>query len=194
MIIHISGPSGAGKTTLGNKIKEKFGNKIIVEDIDILRNNFIEHTYGNIAFNAVKFEKNKYQKWIDDFIKKNKKPIVFVGLNNNYPWWHKNHYYDMHADYNFYIKIDDEIVFKQKCERMIESFYKDKDKISRDFIKNEIQTSKDIIRDIKHECSYSNTIKMSKEWEKNYKKQNYIFSSREDIYKKTVELLNKELK
>lgn len=27
IIIHISGPSGAGKTTLGNKLKDKFGNK-----------------------------------------------------------------------------------------------------------------------------------------------------------------------
>jgi|LauGreDrversion4_2_1035121.scaffolds.fasta_scaffold3552990_2 uridine kinase len=27
MIIHISGPSGSGKTYLGNKLKNKFGNK-----------------------------------------------------------------------------------------------------------------------------------------------------------------------
>lgn len=33
MIIHISGLSGSGKTYLGNKLKEKFGNKIVVKDL-----------------------------------------------------------------------------------------------------------------------------------------------------------------
>jgi len=37
MIIHISGVSGSGKTTLGNKLKKKLGKKIIVKDLDDLR-------------------------------------------------------------------------------------------------------------------------------------------------------------
>ena len=41
IIIHISGVSGAGKTTLGNKLTEQFKNKIVVKDIDDLRRDFI---------------------------------------------------------------------------------------------------------------------------------------------------------
>jgi len=37
LIIHISGASGSGKTTLGNKLKEQFKNKIVVKDLDNLR-------------------------------------------------------------------------------------------------------------------------------------------------------------
>ena len=36
-IIHISGASGAGKTTLGKKLEDKYGSKITVKDIDDLR-------------------------------------------------------------------------------------------------------------------------------------------------------------
>ena len=46
LIIHISGASGSGKTTLGNKIKEQFKSKIIVKDLDILRDEFIKEFYG----------------------------------------------------------------------------------------------------------------------------------------------------
>lgn len=31
LIIHISGPFGAGKTTLGDGLKEKFGDEIVVK-------------------------------------------------------------------------------------------------------------------------------------------------------------------
>ena len=43
MIIHISGPSGAGKTTLGKKLKAYYKNKIIVKDLDDLRVEFIKN-------------------------------------------------------------------------------------------------------------------------------------------------------
>ena len=46
MIIHISGPSGSGKTTLGNKLKNEFKNKIVVKDLDDLRDEFIKSYYG----------------------------------------------------------------------------------------------------------------------------------------------------
>ena len=59
MIIHISGPSGAGKTTLGNKLKEKYGNKIIVKDMDDLRQDFIKTRYKNINIWAERFKWDK---------------------------------------------------------------------------------------------------------------------------------------
>ena len=39
MIIHISGSSGRGKSTIGNKIKKIFDNKVAVFDVDDLHMN-----------------------------------------------------------------------------------------------------------------------------------------------------------
>jgi len=75
MIIHISGPSGSGKTTLGKEIKKVFKNKIIVNDLDDLRNEFKE-------INKI-WDEKKYQKYLDDYINKIKKPLVLVGINDN---------------------------------------------------------------------------------------------------------------
>ena len=60
IVIHISGPSGAGKTTLGNKLKDKFGNKITVTDIDDLRQDFIRNFYGNKRWSIIKYLKLCY--------------------------------------------------------------------------------------------------------------------------------------
>ena len=110
-IVHISGPSGSGKTFLGNKLKLKFKNKIIVKDIDDLRNEFIKEQYGNnLMFSNINFSKVKFQKYIDTYISTIKKTLIFVGLNNM-PWWDKNHYYDLHSQYNYYIVLDNEINF-----------------------------------------------------------------------------------
>jgi len=45
IIIHICGASGSGKTFLGNQLKEKFGKKIVVKDLDELRDEHIKKTY-----------------------------------------------------------------------------------------------------------------------------------------------------
>ena len=95
MIFHISGPSGSGKTYLGNKLKEMFKNKIVVMDIDDLRNEFIKKEYGeNLMFVDINFSKDKFQKYINLYIKNTKKTLIFVGLNNM-PWWDKNHNFSM---------------------------------------------------------------------------------------------------
>lgn len=44
--MHISGASGSGKTFLGNRLKEQYRNKIIVQDLDDLRDKFIKNFYG----------------------------------------------------------------------------------------------------------------------------------------------------
>ena len=65
LIIHISGASGSGKSTLGNKLKEHFKSKIVMKDLDELRNEF----YGN-------------KKWtyIDSYISKQKKPVIITYI------------------------------------------------------------------------------------------------------------------
>ena len=185
MIIHISGAVGSGKTTLGKKLKEKFGNKIVVVDIDDLRQEFIKEFYNNKKFK--KINKTQYQKYIDAFVKNNsKKPLIFVGLNNM-PWWHKNHYYDMHSEHNYYIEIDDVTILKQKCRRLLNGIAEnDMDYLvehNEKFIKN-------VSSAISDECNMENIIKMNAKWNADYIKQGYEIMSRDNIYKKVVKLLD----
>lgn len=190
-IIHISGPSGSGKTFLGNKLKLKFKNKIIVKDIDDLRNEFIKEQYGdNLMFSNINFSKVKFQKYIDIYISTIKKTLIFVGLNNM-PWWDKNHYYDLHSQYNYYIVLDNDINFKRMCARFfIDMFVNDKDELINDIMKDEITAFKQINIAIKRECSYKQMIKNNKKWEKDYSKQNYEFLTSENILKKIIKVLS----
>jgi hypothetical protein len=146
--------------------------------------------FGKFKFNKKdNFNKHKYQKWIDDFIKRQNKPIVFVGLNNM-PWWHKNLYYEMHADYKFYIKIDPDTVFKQKCSRFIEQIFIDgKDRMFYDIKKNEEHTIDLVTKMYKQECSYKEVKKLNEKWNVDYKKQKYIFLPKEKIYSSVCEIL-----
>ena len=83
LIIHICGSSGSGKTTLGNKLKEKFGNNIIVKDLDeLLDEYFVDHFGENSLHNLGDVDEKLYQKYIDDYINKQQKPIIFVGLHH----------------------------------------------------------------------------------------------------------------
>lgn len=187
MIIHISGPSGAGKTTLGNKLKDKYKQKIVVKDLDDLRDKFIKEFYGEKRW--TKLNKTQFQKYINSFITKHeKKVIIFVGLNT-YPWWHKGHYYNLHSDYNFYIDLKDEVVLKQKCTRLLENVKKDERAMNYLIKDNEnfLRMFGDAVR---HECSLAETIKMNKEWKKDYNLKGYIFKSREEIFKEVCKLLN----
>jgi pantothenate kinase-related protein Tda10 len=43
IIIHVAGSSGAGKTTLGLKLKNIYKDKIILKDLDDLRDDFIKY-------------------------------------------------------------------------------------------------------------------------------------------------------
>jgi hypothetical protein len=192
LIIHISGASGAGKTTLGNKLKNKFGNKIIVKDVDDLRMDFIKKHYGNNEWKS--FDKNAYQQFIDNYVKKINKPLVFVGLNNM-PWWHKNLYYNMHSKYNFYINLDDETILKQKCMRHLNELQNlSKDEVAmNDLIHDNKKFIKITTNSIKTECDASEIIKHSKKWKNDYEKQNYKIITREEIYNDVCKILNKEL-
>ena len=45
-------------------------------------------------FVDINFSKDKFQKYINLYIKNTKKTLIFVGLNNM-PWWDKNHNFSM---------------------------------------------------------------------------------------------------
>ncbi len=189
LVIHVSGPSGSGKTTLGDKLKKKFGRKIVVEDIDHLRMEFIRSHYGNRKFAII--DKVAYQKYIDNFVGKQKKPLVFVGLNNMF-WWHDDHYYDMHSIYNFYIDIDDGVILEQKCTRLLRDIQNDPIAM-RDLIYNNKFFMKRFLEGFTRDCSAKENTKVNAKWKKDYKEQKYIFMSRENIYKKICGILGKTL-
>ena len=193
IIIHICGASGSGKTFLGNQLKEKFGKKIVVKDLDELRDEHIKKTYDTSkgwSINEV-----KYQKFIDDFITKQNKPIIFVGLNDNHLGT-KNIYYNVHSQYNFYIDIDNKIIVKQKCIRFLTDELPSS--LGNQEINNMMNNNeffiKQITKSLKNECSEKKTIKMNNKLKKDYEKQGYKFMSRENIYKSVVKILKIDFK
>jgi len=192
IIIHISGASGSGKTTLGNKLKDKIGNKVIIKDLDDLRDEFITNFHGNKKWTYI--DEDEYQKYIDNYINNQKKPIIFVGLNDNIVYGkNKNLYYNVHSKYNYYIEIDDGIINKQKCMRFLNDITNDKMAMN-DLSENNARFIKLFIQSIKRECDIKKTIKMNSKWNKDYKKQGYIFIPSENIYKSVVKLLQSKNK
>jgi adenylate kinase family enzyme len=190
LIIHISGASGSGKTTLGNKLKEKYKSKIIVKDLDNLRDEFINIYYGNKSWTYI--DEDEYQNHIDNFIKKQKKTIVFVGLNDNTIYGkNKKLYYNVHSQFNYYIDIDDKDILKQKCLRLLNDIQNDKGPMN-DLINNNEKFIKKFTGAIKHECNLIETIKSNNKLKKDYEKQNYKFMTRDKIYKSIENILNKK--
>jgi hypothetical protein len=188
--------SGSGKTVLGNKLKAKYKNKIVVKDLDNLRDEFITKTYDTSKNWG--FEDAKYQLFIDNFIQHTKKPLIFVGLNDNNWGENKNLYYNLHATHTYYIDIDDMIVVKQKCMRFLtdelpEMLQKD-EQMQKDITGNNPLFVKLTCKNIQRECGTKETIKENKKWKTNYKKQGYTFESREQIYNTVVKILNAALK
>ena len=157
-----------------------------------MRDEFIKSYYGQKRWTYINV--SKYQKYINDYITKhNKKPIIFVGLNDNKIFGrNKELYYNVHSNYNFYIDIDDNIIIEQKCNRFILEFLPEIVKHEKkDITENNQYFIKQITKALKYECSAEQTIKMNKSWEKDYKKMKYIFMSRDDIYKEVCKILSK---
>jgi hypothetical protein len=192
MIIHISGPSGSGKTYLGSRIKDVFGDKITICDIDDLRTAFIKWFYMGKPFK--KIDPIAYQKYIDSYVVKHAyKPLVFVGLNVM-PWWHQI-YYDMHANYKFYIKIDYKKVLMQRYGRAIQDLYDDeKSQHTQMLIKNNPKFLKNVAGWFADELSLKKLTEQSDMFATNYKKQKYTFASSDAIFNTACKLLSAELK
>ena len=191
LIVHISGPAGSGKTTLGNRLKQKYGNRIIVMDIDTLRRDFVNREY-NGSHDVELFDKDKYQAYIDEYVNQNKqynKPIIFVGLNNM-PWLHPDVYYDMHAEHKLYIKLDDDIIYRQKCNRYITKLYNMRDKILNDLKRDNAGVVAYIKSKIDHACDYNLVKSDIDKWNADYKTQQYEFMSRDAIFDHVVELID----
>ena len=113
LIIHISGPQGAGKTTLGNKIKKKYNDMIYLKDLDDLYDEF--NNQDKI---------NDYQEFINNFIKKNSdKPLIITGLSAEKCKGdmdeNDNTFYLINTKYKYLIKIDEDDILKQRFLRQV---------------------------------------------------------------------------
>ncbi len=198
LIIHICGQSGSGKTTLGNKLKEKFGNNIIVKDLDeLLDEYFVDHFGENSLHNLGDVDEKLYQKYIDDYINKQQKPIIFVGLNDNFVDFYpkrKKIYYNIHTtDHKYYIDIDDNIIIKQKCERFLNNIKNDMT-VMNNLITNNKKFIKQIFKAINTECNAKYIIKWINKWKEDYKKQVYKFMTREKIFEIISNIIEKVIK
>lgn len=207
MIIHVAGPSGAGKTTLGEKLYKQYGDKIIVKDLDdLLWREFIPmQSKTNIT--ADSFFKNfevDYQEYINDFIKKNEdKPIIFVGINTfimnemqqfkgvdqKFP----KAFFDLKADHKYYIDLPVEQVMKQKFNRMMGDFCNSKDVIFSDLLKNEDNTRKNITYDIMRQTSMKEVKIQTEKWNEFYKNKDYEYLQNDEILKRITGLLDKTI-
>lgn len=188
IVIHISGPSGSGKTTLGNKLIKKYGKRVTVKDIDDLRQEFIKSYYGEKKWTII--NKTAYQSYINKFIAAHSKtPLIWVGLNIM-PWWHAKHYYNMHADYKFYIDLDNGIIHQQKCERFLSKLGNLRPNEKNDMVNNNERFLRLLKRGIDNECDKKTTFESNDKLVQDYKKQKYEIASREDIYSAVCKILN----
>jgi len=198
MIIHISGPSGAGKTTLGNKIA-KISNTIIIDTDDIDDPNSIE-IIKKYSFNTKKDEKifnkeleKKNKEDINKILKDNKgKNIIFVGF------FHAGmRHLEKKVEKGFTIKIEPSVLWRQYNLRTASSIYKNFYEIKK-LLESEMNEEKiHFIFSKKFgirngfECDGPNDMKEHlKRMKKHAIDKGYIYETSENIYNNIVKLLN----
>lgn len=183
LIVHISGPQGAEKTTLGNKIKEKYKNSIIVKDLDDLFDDFNNQ-------NKIK----DYQHFIDNFIKNNSnKPLIITGLtaerckgemNND-----DNTFYEINTEHKYLIEINENDILKQRFMRQVSKLNERKEKMFDAWLENNDEIQKKLFRFVNISKWKSNNV----ECNLIHKEHGYKSMNRDDIYDIVCELINKRL-
>lgn len=175
LIIHISGFSGSGNTTLGNKLKDKYGDKIMVKDLDDLYYEFINQ---NIIFD--------YQKFINNFIMKYYKiPLIIIGLSANKCLgnMNSNKFYKINTHHKYFIKNDKNNILKQRFFRQISKLNDRKELLFDNWLKNNDEIQNKLFR-------YINLIK----WKSNNilynEKQKYKLMDKNNIYKDICDLID----
>lgn len=184
LVIHIAGPQGSGKTTMGNELVKEFKNKIHVKDLDDLWNEYYQY-----------YEKSKidYQEYIDDYIKKhNDKPLIFVGLDANLCLGPRgigpqgnDIYYDFHTDHKYYINNPIETTLRQRFYRQVDKMHDRKEQLFNNYLKNPKETQDKLIRFVNIDEWKENT----KECDELYKKREYKLTTFNEIYDEVKALI-----
>ena len=188
MIIHIAGTSGSGKSTIGFKLYKKFKNKVTVYDLDLVLTQYIIDNKIKIIKGETyeRINKNKYQKYIDSLLINKKKHIILVGYNNIQIKKNTYDIFNVYPDHKFYIKIDDEQIIKQKCQRLINIVSKE---ISTNLINNNKNIIEYMINNFEKSCDLSLVKTIIKKDDNYYKKLKYKFMTPEKLYNKVLTLL-----
>lgn len=183
LIIHISGPQGAGKTTLGNKIKEKYDDTIHLKDLDDLYDEFTKQK-----------KINDYQEFINIFIKENSdKPLILTGLSAERCIGEMNDedntFYEINTDYKYLIKINENDILKQRFFRQVSKLNDRKKDIFDAWLKNNNDIQIKLFRYVdlvkwKNNNIVCNTI---------HEEHNYKLMNINDIYNEMCDLINKKI-
>lgn len=141
MIIHIDGLSGTGKTTLGKNISSQL--KISVIELDDISDHNIHKIISkyNYDINQITFDKNQryseftsklFENFTDELLKLNQ--IDFDKKLENYK--DKNllitgciHNMVINIDKGYFIKLDNEIHYKQQNSRHLDRIYENSEEI-----------------------------------------------------------------
>lgn len=188
LIIHISGASGSGKTTLGKRLSDTLKDKVVVKDLDDLRDEFIKKHYGNKKWTFINVD--AYQRYINRYIDIQNKPIIFVGLNDNIFGKNKYFFYYLHSQFNYFIDIDDTTILVQKCTRLLNNIQHDKRAMDY-LINNNNKFIKKFKEEIDRECNLKKTKKDNKILIEHYKKEGYRFMKQDKIYNDVLKKLSK---
>lgn len=113
-----------------------------------------------------------------------------VGLNHM-PWWHFDHYYDLHSEHNFYIKLDDKTIFQRKCNREIEKLFNGREKLIEFLMEKNIKYNFD---GLNHDCNFKTMKKENLKWNTDYKKQGYKLLDNKEIFKEVSHIVKQYLK
>lgn len=179
MIIHISGPQGSGKTTLGQKLKKRYKNKIYVKELDELFSEFMnQHKINN------------YQKYIYHYIEKhNNRPLLFTGLNADRclgPIKERKKLYNLRVTHKFFIDLPDNKVLEQRFMRQVQKLNDRKELFFELFLKNPKEIGDKINRYV-NIYLWKNEMKICRNI---YKKRKYKFGTPQKIVQHIAKLLN----
>ena len=140
IIIHISGPQGSGKSTLGKRISDQYGDLVVVKDLDDLWDDFnMQNKITN------------YQDYIDEFINEHSdKPLIITGLSAEQCLYEMNNidktFYQINTDHKYYISMDDNTVLKQRFFRQIDKLSNRREMLFENWLKNSKKTQDKINR------------------------------------------------
>jgi len=138
-IFHIAGTQGSGKTTLGSKLKEKYGDGINLLELDDLAGLFESLRYSESTTVESESEQISYQEFLTSKIKEasSEKPLIITGLDAILclgEMEDSDIVYELYATYKFYIRSSTETV-RQRFYRQIDKLEKRKEQFFSEWIK-----------------------------------------------------------